>query len=84
NEAKIIASAADIVSNQSIAASFRAVYNNETVSSCSSAAGGTCTLTVKARRPVEVTATSPGYAARTSIETLASDEEREVNFRLIS
>ncbi|MFH0834799.1 MAG: hypothetical protein V1881_00455 [Candidatus Micrarchaeota archaeon] len=84
NEATIIASAADIVSNQSIAASFRAVYNNETVSSCSSAAGGTCTLTVKARRPIEVTATSPGYAARTSIETLASDEERDVKFRLIS
>ncbi|VVB68389.1 Carboxypeptidase regulatory-like domain protein [Candidatus Norongarragalina meridionalis] len=84
NEATVIASASDLIGNQSIAASFMAVYNNETLSSCSSAAGGSCRLTIKARRAVDVVASSPGYVSRTGIETLASDEEREVTFKLIS
>ncbi|MFH0834982.1 MAG: hypothetical protein V1881_01430, partial [Candidatus Micrarchaeota archaeon] len=84
NNATLVVSARDMITNESMGASFTADYNGTLLSSCSSAPNGNCTLLVKARRPITLNASATGYETRTTELTPITNEYRYVEVSLIS
>ncbi|PIO06070.1 hypothetical protein COT29_02760, partial [Candidatus Micrarchaeota archaeon CG08_land_8_20_14_0_20_59_11] len=83
NNATLVAAARDMITNQSIGASFTADYNGTLLSSCASAPNGNCTLAVKARRPITLNASATGYEPRSTELTPITNEYRFVEVSLI-
>ncbi len=83
NPATLTVKAQNLLTKADIPAEFRAVYGDDVLDSCIvSQPGQSCTLTIVARRDVQLQAQSPGFERRTKIENLAAEETREETLAL--
>lgn len=69
-DATITARALDLVTNASVGATFTAYYDGVELDSCVTVTGGSCNLTVKPRKPINITVEANGYEPFETVENL--------------
>ena len=82
NTAVLRLQAEDWTTSEGLPALFTTYFGGEYDDTCTSAAGSSCDIEVKARREVTLVAETQGYVEMVRTETLTADETREITVRM--